>query len=62
MKISLISASTGHGKILNDSGTGLAILLSKMPEVENVDLITWEKDSQESIILPEKVRIYPLVP
>ena len=59
MKIKIISTFLGHGKILQEFGTGLSILLSLLPEVKQIEVITWEKDSTEAIELPEKISINP---
>ena len=59
MKIRIISTFLGHGRILQDFGTGLSILLSMLPEVEQIEVITWEKDSSENLDTPGKIILNP---
>ena len=60
LKVGIISTILGHGKILQDSGTALILLFFALPNIEEIEVFTWEKDSEESIGLPEKVRVYPV--
>ncbi len=59
MKVALISSIYGHGNILFHAGTSLAILMERLKDVSDLDIITHIGDGRK-IKFSEKIRIIEL--
>lgn len=57
MRVTLVSTINGHGRILQEIGTALSLLLSELDRVEELFLVTWKKSGEEQVEFSSKVSI-----
>lgn len=57
MKLTIISTILNHGSILQEIGTGLTVLFSKVYEGE-INVLTWKKNDSEPLEFPNNVQIH----